>query len=298
MLLPPDHVHPAKLRELVESQYGPVHGPFEFQPLGEDSWAFRAGDYWVSVRRDLRGHHPEAYRAATALAASGLSAVLAPLKSGDGNILHAVNESPVIVFPYVEARQTHRDELSTEELERIIGLVRAVHESKVKVELPVEDFRLGFEAELRDTFDFLHHDEPCDSGYPQRLHRLLQPQREHLAQLWRENTALAEKCMRNGAAFVVTHGEPSAPNILRTSEGFLLADWGGAMLGPPERDWFQVRRTLGPPPGCRDEFMDFYATKWILSEVCEYATIFRETPADDEQMAAMWKKLMGYIPTA
>ena len=50
---------------------------------------------------------------------------------------------------------------------------------------------------------------------------------------------------RGGASaevsWVVTHGEPHAGNVMRTSEGRVLVDWDTVALAPPERDlWMLV----------------------------------------------------------
>lgn len=299
MLLPPDHVDSDELRNAVVAGYGRNVGSLEFRPLGEDSWAFASEDLWISVRRDLRGHTPGAYAAAARLRDAGLGRVLAPLAGTDGAVVRTVSGSPVVVFPLVDAVQTDPEAVTDEEFEDIVGMIGEVHGARVPAELPTEDFTLGFAADLDAALDFADGPGPAGSGLPARLHRLLGTHRDRLDELCAERAESARRCGSDRAlleGFGLTHGEPSAPNVLRTSDGFLLADWGGAMWGPPERDWFHVLRTFGRTPPCRPEVLRFYELRWILSEISEYATILRAAPAENRETAAMWQRLTRYLP--
>ncbi|MFD4242978.1 phosphotransferase [Streptomyces sp. NPDC058525] len=296
MLLAPDHINFAELRSMLEEEYGVGSQPLVFQPLGEDSWAFHSGLFWISVRRDLRGHVPGAYEAAVELHNSGLRYVLAPLVGADGRVVREINGSPLVVFPFVEASQTTRDSVSAQNLDQIVQMLHQVHDSRVDAELPSEDFRLSFENDLRSIFGFADDAAPAGDGLPGRLHQLLGRHRQRLQELYDEQCGLAGECLALRADPVLTHGEPSAPNVLRTAQGFLLADWGGAMWGPPERDWFHVRRTFGHAPTGRSVVTRFYEIKWILSEVAEYSMIFRESPRENGEIRAMWNRLTNYLP--
>ena len=296
MLLPPGHVAAEALRTLVEERYGVRDAPLEFQPLGEDSWAFRCGHLWVSVRRDLRGHVPGAYQAATELRRAGLRRVLAPLPDAEGTVVHTVCDTPVVVFPLVNAVQTDPRKVTAAEWEQIVTLVGEVHWQRVTASLPTEDFRLGFEDDLRAALEFADGPAPTGTVVPRRLHALLRAHRAYLDRLCRLHRELAGRCAADDTPPVLTHGEPSAPNVLRAADGFLLADWGGARWGPPERDWFHLLRTFGDAPACRADFLRFYDVKWILSEVAEYATVLRRTTVEDEDARAMWRRLTRYLP--
>ncbi|MET9356573.1 aminoglycoside phosphotransferase family protein [Streptomyces sp. NPDC006617] len=297
MLLPPEDVDLDLLRRVVASQYEGAFGDLEFVPLGEDSWAYRLGGLWVSLRRDLRGHVPAAYRVATLLREAGLQHVLAPLSGADGRVVRLVDGCPVVVFPLVHAEQVARARPTAEESEHIIAMIEEVHSARAPHDLPVEDFTLSFDADLDAATAFARGPEPA-GGYPARLHRLLRAHRRELLDLRAEARRAGRECAASFEARGITHGEPSAANVLRTPEGLVLADWGGAAAGPPERDWFHVGRTLGidVTGRCRDTFLRFYETRWILSEVAEYSTRFMGQRAGDREDEAMWGRLLRYLP--
>ncbi|MFD7136152.1 aminoglycoside phosphotransferase family protein [Streptomyces sp. NPDC059894] len=297
MLLPPEDVDLDVLRQTVTSQYEQAFGKLEFVPLGEDSWAYRLGGLWVSLRRDLRGHVPAAYRVATLLREAGLHYVLAPLTGADGRVVRLVDGWPVVVFPLVHAEQVARARPTADESERITAMIEEVHSVRAPHDLPVEDFTLSFDADLDAATAFARGPEPA-GGYPARLHRLLRAHRRELLALRAEARRLGRHCAASFDAQGITHGEPSAANVLRTPEGLMLADWGGATAGPPECDWFHIGRTLGidVTTRCRDAFLRFYEIRWILSEVAEYSSRFMRQCAGDQEDKAMWGRLLRYLP--
>ncbi|MEU5538477.1 phosphotransferase [Streptomyces sp. NPDC020362] len=304
MLLPPDDVDLDRLGREIDLHYGAEPRPFEFVPLGEDSWSFRRGALWVSLRRDLRGHVPGAYQAAYVLDRSGATRVLAPLMGADGRIVRTVGRYPVVVFPYRELEQLAPNSVTAEDATAIVTLIEQVHRAGTAVvpaaQLPCESYEIAFRDDLTAALDFADAPPPADNGLPARLHRLLRTHRDAIRAMLHELAELAAVCAAQSEPFVLTHGEPSAANILRGADGLVLADWGGALWGPPERDWFHVRRTLGiDVPDCREPLLDFYRVRWVLSEIAEYTTRFRAPRAydtEDAEDVAMWGRLLRYLP--
>lgn len=294
MLMPPDGVDNHRLLEMLCEQYGARGHTLTFMPLGEDSWSYRFGDLWVSLRRDLRGHVPEAYVTAARLLHGGLSFVLAPAVGRDGDVVHQVGDYPVVVFPYVEA--TPLSESADLDLSGVVSMLSAVHAVDADANLPIEDYTLSFEDDLDRALELASGPVPDVGPYSARIHRLLGHHKDRITSWRREIGALASACARDQEKLVITHGEPSAANILRHRGGLLLADWGGSMCGPPERDWFHVWRTLGVLPRCRDDFMRYYELKWFLSEVAEYSAHFRCSHSGTKEDEAMWSRLLRYLP--
>jgi spectinomycin phosphotransferase len=147
MLTPPPDVDPAVLKTLLADGYGALEAELAFQPVGEDSWNYRYGALWVSLRRDLRGHVPAAYKAATEMRAAGLDFVLAPLPARDGSITLRLGSYPVIVFPYREFARIDGLAMNTETCAEVMEKLARVHRCRVR-DLPIEDFALPFEADI------------------------------------------------------------------------------------------------------------------------------------------------------
>lgn len=296
MLLSLEGLDESRLFALLMEQFGAGDGRLDFVPVGEDSWCYRLDDLWVSVRRDLRGHVPDSYRAARLLADSGLDCVLAPLAGLDGEVSHRVDGLPVVVFPYVESVPVDVAVPTRDEIDSIIAQLGKVHRTGVPLDLAAEDFSVPFESDVVEALAAAER-KTADAGpFDARMRALLRTHRDTIDVIREEIAVAGRMCAASPEPYVLTHGEPGAPNILRAGDRFLFADWGEAMWGPAERDWFHILRTLGTAPPCRPEFLHFYDLRWQLNEISEYAAIFLSEHVRDAETEAMWKRLMQYLP--
>jgi spectinomycin phosphotransferase len=267
MLTPLAGLDEAGLLAEVRREYNMDTAALTFVPLGEDSWCYRGADLWVSVRQDIAGHVPAAYQAARELRDAGADHVLAPLAGADGRIVRSFGGWPVVVFPYVESTPLHTPPPLAQELDMVVGLLRRVHAAQLTTDLPRETFRLPCGAELGRLLKRIDEGAVGPGPFGAPLVDLVTGHREAIEADRAELIRLGAACAADTTPFVLTHGEPSSANFLRTEAGLILADWGGAAWGPPERDWFRVIHTMGLELGCR--------------------------PADDH---AMWERLRRYLP--
>jgi spectinomycin phosphotransferase len=284
--------------ELLAVEYGSSSEGLLFAPLGEDSWCYRAGSFWVSVRRDLRGHDPATYAAATELHERGDAFVLAPLRGASGAVVHTIDGLPVVVFPYVESSPLDRADASSDERRQVLAMLGKLHESGVEEGLATESFDLSFTVELELVERIAEGEQPAGGVYGAPLGRLLRAHHERVLEWWAEYDELARRCRGRGFAPRLTHGEPLASNVLRTAQGLMLADWGELMIGPAERDWSHVERTLGAKLPCDPDLRRLYDLRWLLSEVGEYTTALDRSHTGGADDDAMWERLTRYLPTA
>lgn len=296
MLLPLTGLDERELRAELEGHYGAPAGPLEFVPVGEDGWHYRLGDLWISVRRDLRGHLPEAYQAAEILRRSGLGFVIAPLPGADGRVSRMVSGYPVVVFPHLPVSAV--ESLDAAGLAAIVDLLARVHQSMVGVSLPVETYDLPFAEDVMWALDIASGRAPDAGPYSRLLHELIRAHRARITELYAEFGELSRKCAASDIPLVLTHGEPGIGNVLKGAAGFLLADWGELMWGPAERDWFHLVRSFGSAPPCRPEFLRFYQIRWYFNEFTEYATRFFRSHAGDADDAMMWNNLLCCLEDA
>lgn len=296
MLSPPSGIDAEQLLRVVDRQYDGAGDELVFVPLGEDSWSFETGQLWVSLRRDIQGHVPEAYAAALELRSSGLTHVLAPLPGRDGQVVRTVAGHPLVVYPRVDARQVDDGPpLSAEERREVVALQAALHRAVAETPLPTEDFSLPFSerlAQARDRLASLDAPESISTRAACLAAR-------HAPQIdaWRAEIAeLAQSCATETEPFVLSHGDPSGANILRGTEGLVLADWGALKWAPPERDAFHIERTLGLVATGRPRFLRFYELRWVLSEIAEYFEVFSHPHDRTPDDGAMWSRLVHYLP--
>lgn len=86
MLLPDPSIDVASLAALLRSEFD-TEADLSFVPVGGDSWNYRAGPWWVSVRRDSQGHFPGNYEAARQLREAGEPAPSNVIVSTEGQLL-------------------------------------------------------------------------------------------------------------------------------------------------------------------------------------------------------------------
>nr|CAA07391.1 StrN [Streptomyces glaucescens]CAA55576.1 strN [Streptomyces glaucescens] len=274
----------------------------EFFPLGEDSWSYRYGPLWISVRRDLDGHFPGAYEAALLLRRAGKHFVLAPLAAGDGGVVHDLSGLPVVVFPYVERATARRVPPTPAQLDLLVARLTEVHgfatPGGLPAEVPVEDFGFPFEGDLEKALrTALEGDTDHLGPYGSRLTRLVTGCRDRVAELRREAARVAAECAARweGEPPALTHGDPSPANVL-FGDGVDILDWGSTMWAPPERDWAAVARAFGTAPDGRGLFLRFYELRWQLAEIAEYTARFAAPHTGDADDHAMWGRLLRYLP--
>jgi spectinomycin phosphotransferase len=283
----------AAIEGLLADQYGESSSSLAFVPVGGDSWCFRAGSLWVSVRRDRQGHAAESYEAAAELSEQGLHFVLAPLRGKDQHVVHRVSAYPVVVSPYVTGSPLHAT--TPHEVNAVASLVAQLHTASVRTPVPHEDYRFPFQEELEEALSLATSRDPHTGPYSQRTHRLIKENRAYLDALQAEARHLASYCRSHAGEPVLTHGEPDG-NVMQTDDGrLLLFDWGTTALGPPERDWGELASN-NDSIRCRPEFARFYRLRWILGEVAEYTWRFMHQHAGDIEDASMWDELSLYLP--
>jgi spectinomycin phosphotransferase len=292
MLLPDPDIDVAALEELVAAEFGAAGTPLVFAPGGGDSWSYRAGELWVSVRRDRQGHRPASYHAVRELADRGCSFVLAPLRGRSGRVvLDDGRGRPVLVFPFVEHRVVR-----AADTEALRGVVAALHAASVTTALEPERFDLYFDDELDDALAQARVG-PVDAGpYGRRVETLLRENAHRIAGMREEIAECRRACRAFGEdGFVLTHGEPDG-NVIATGDGrLMLVDCGDLRWGPPERDLLRLR-DAGADVGGRPVVFRFYELLWVLGEIAEYAWRFTHAHAGDAADDDKWAELLLYLP--
>lgn len=296
--MPHPLVGSADLRDLLRTRFDREVHEVTFVPAGEDSWAFRCDDLWVSVRRDVRGHITAAYEGARRLADDGLDLVLAPLRGVAGDVVHEVRGVPVVVFPFVPSEPLSTRAPGPREVAEVLSALTRLHTAVPPsgLGLPRERFTLSFDGDLAAAALRAEGADPPSGPFDLPFRALYRTHRQRIADLRGEAADLGAGLAARDLSPVLTHGDPSAQNWVRTSDGVRLVDWGGLALGPAARDHFHLARTLGAADCDDAEALAFYTIRWQLSEIAEYAAVFAGPHADDAESRAMWGRLLRYLP--
>ena len=296
MLRPNDAVDTDALAALLDEEFGAREAPM-FVPEGGDSWCYRAGDWWMSVRRDRLGHEPRAYEAACELRDAGYDFVLAPSRGHSGAAVHTVGALPVVVFPYVPGRELAPRDATRAQAAAVLDMIEALHRAHVP-DLPRETFDVPFAVELADGVERALAGVATEAGpYARPVTELVQSNERYIEDLRREMYECQAECRAGVTQFVPTHGEPIG-NLMLTDDGtLLLMDWGELRYRPAERDFFELPE-LGLPMRGRHPYTRFYALFWVLGEIAEYVAQFTSPHPGDAADTDKWNELLRYLHSA
>lgn len=287
MLLPLQDLDLTGLRSMLQVQFGASDAPFEFFPVGSDSWQYRVDDLWVSIRQDLRGHRPESYEAARILEDSGLKFVLAPLAGEDGKVTRLFNGRPVVVSRFRDISPIKSP--SASEILETQCMLHALHGIDERLSLSCEDFTMPFKADIYQALEF-DLDETEDLGpYARKAHAMICLNRPMIEKHLKEIENITQICVNMNIDFVLTHGEPGDGNVVQSEGRLMLGDWGELMWGPEERDWFHLHRSFGSAPSCRPVLHRFYELRWFFNELTEYTSHFFKSHSGGRDESIMWE---------
>jgi spectinomycin phosphotransferase len=199
--------------------------------LGSDAEsAFRGLQGTFGTARDLRKR-------------GGLTFVLAPVPSADGQVVHRLTSRySLTVFPFVPGRSGRwGDDLDAADRDRILRMVAELHNATPSVRTLARrrDGELYDRADLEKALGEL--DRPWDGGPFSESARQALAVQESVVTYWlAEFGRLAAYVASRDAEVVITHGEPHGGNVMRVGSDLLLIDWDTVALAPPERDLWML----------------------------------------------------------
>ena len=262
--------------------------------LGQKTWF---GDTTEVGFDGLRG----AFDTAVALRAGGLPFVVAPIPTREGESLRRLDARRTIaLFPRVDGEAGAFGWIDDDDGRRsVVSMLAALHQATVGSAVRSAGFELPgrdrLEGALRDL------DVPWTGG------PLAEPAREaigncatELSELLELADRLAADAKRRGRGWVVTHGEPHAGNVMRTSEGCVLVDWDTVAAAPPERDmWMLVAGgaeaadlyTRATGTRLDDAALDFFRLTWDLKDYAEYLNVLRGPHEENDDTVQQFRSL-------
>jgi spectinomycin phosphotransferase len=250
-----------------------------------------SGVHWFATARALGGDDDfadltAAMSAASALGDLGLDFVVAPVRSVSGqSVVRVRPDYAMTLYRYADGTPGHwGDALGQADREAVVRMVAALHHIPVGLcTLPVRSIALSganvLQAALRER------DTRWDGGpFSEPARTVVSGDADGLQGALRRFTQLAAQVAGEGAAPVITHGEPHAGNLVRQGTRFLLVDWDTAGLAPPERDLWWVLSPSGDEARLyasltgRDvspAAVDLFRLRWDLDDICLYLAKLR-----------------------
>jgi spectinomycin phosphotransferase len=321
--LPPGF-DPGTLPEALADGWGFVVSTIDYDAVGFGSYHWRATDRagrraFVTVddldRKPWLGDTLDeafaglarSFDTAVALREAGLEFVVAPITAADGTSVRRIADRySVALFPFVGGRAGEFGEYETEnERVAVARLLAELHRATPAVESIARriDLRLagraGLEAALGDL------DRPWSGGpYAERARLALAIRASEVVEVLGLFDRLARDVVDGRAAWVVTHGEPHAANVMRTDAGLALIDWDTVALAPRERDlWMLAGETPDAMTGYAEATghrpdavaIDFFRLMWDLADLASFTEVLRSPHDDNDDTAKAYAGLLWCV---
>jgi spectinomycin phosphotransferase len=281
MLTPPDDLTDDQLSAALRDGWDLPATSIKYAPVGFGShhWAISepSGRRWfltadrIETSDDLALLRA-ALQTASELKRAGLDFVIAPVPTGNADIL-------VTGGDYAFSLYRHIDQLPSATEPDALGLVIRLHAvtGTARTSAPADDFvipdRSAVSATLRSP------DGPLPTGpYAARFRDLVVSNRDVIIAGFDHYDRGAEQLGADQSGWVITHGEPKSDNIMITDNGPVLIDWDTVRLAPPARDLWMTggidRYTKITGRTVPEDDLELFRLRWDLADLCSFAAWF------------------------
>ncbi len=208
------------------------------------------------------GGQPAPSPLARYLADSGISQVIAPLRTRDGQLSAPFGDLRASLYPYVEGQNGFMTPLDEDQWIVLGRAVRAVHDLVLPASISGVMRREAFSDVFRTrTRAYLAGAPPGrrDDSVARELIAFLARKRAEITALIEHAEQLADLFRGKALPDVPCHGDLHAGNVLINGAGSLvIVDWDDPVLAPRERDLMFVGAGIGGVWNREDESSAFY----------------------------------------
>ena len=236
-----------------------------------------------------------AFDTALALRRAGLQFVVAPIPTRTGESLERLDARYALaLFPHVDGEAGEFGWIEdVGDRRKVVAMLAELHLATAAAGSAVRN--VGLELPGRHLLDtaLLERDQAWSGGpFSEPARAAISAAASELAELLALADRLAAEAQEHGGAWVVTHGEPHAGNIMRTSAGMVFVDWDTVAVAPPERDLWMLDDRGGTDASDayaraagRDldaAALDYFRLSWDLKDLAEYLKVFRSAHEENE----------------
>ena len=261
---------------------------------------------WLGDRRDVAFDGLRAaFETALSLRQAGLSFVVAPLPAKSGETVVRIGDRhAVAVYPFVAGRSGRFGHADPEERVAVAALLAELHLTSRVAGAHARGRGVGFPERTHIEAGLRELDRPWVGGpFAEPARHVLAGSADHITDLLARTDRLAAGVEARGAGWVVTHGEPHAGNVMRTTAGRALVDWDTVALAPPERDLWMLVDTLddeaaqlyASATGRRldPEALEFFRLTWDLKDLAEHLNVLRAPHRETEDTTRAYEGLVS-----
>lgn len=220
---------------------------------------------------------------------AGLSFVLAPIHTSDGNVLAQCAGYAVTAFPFLD--ELPATDHPASETARLLATLHSAT-ATVRAVAPPDDLDVDDRQHIETVLDD-GNAPPAPGPYGTAFVALIREHHDQLRVALARHDAFAATLGGDRMDWVITHGEPKPDNIMITDRGPMLIDWDTARLAPAARDlWMagslEEYQQLTDRPVPEDQ-LDFYRRRWDLADLAAFAGWFVRPHAATPDTEIGWR---------
>ena len=291
-----------KITQLVKESFDLTVESIEFIPVGEESYVYKliasSGVFFVKFCEKTTIVQNIDVVNSLLVELDYLDFVIPPVKSKQGYSV-PLNEGKVYIYPFIEGNivTISNSDWDPDFVNTMIKIMADIHSAKnVRVKLPVESFTNNYESRL-STLTSANFDEDVSN--------LLNKNLNLIQELIGKHNGLAKKYKNTQNRFVLTHGDITGLNVIKTEKGIKLVDWDGAMFAPPERDInffsdnthfsLQFYSKLTGLTDFKEELQDYYGQSWSLDCIIQNFESLRDGGASKSDKGEYVEEIEEYL---
>lgn len=250
----------------------------DFIPVGEESYAYilttNNGDKYFAKYCE-QPHVIENIDKVNSLLTElrSFPFVVPPIEANGQKSFGVIN-GEMYVYPYIEGEliSMGNHEFNKELVDELTNIMASIHNSNPSVDLPKEQFKDTFSTRLEKLLKAAQND-----SFDEDVKQLLVNNEKTICDVIDKHSSIANKYSQTKPRFVLTHGDITGLNLIKSNDGIKLVDWDGAMFAPAERDinflldnpHFSIEKyfELTHQNHFAPELKEYYGQDWALHDI-------------------------------
>lgn len=302
----------------LNTNYGIAAATLTLLPLGADMDAsvYKAEtldrqSYFVKLKH---GHHPDiSVKLLALLQASGIQEIIPPIKTIDGKLIQHINDSTLIVYPFVNGQNGFCCYLNDNQWIVLGKALKQLHELDVPLLIKDQIRKETYSSKWQDAVRSLdtHIDENLTGDeIALELQAFMKAHRSIIHRLVDRAEFLSKKIQEQSPEFVLCHSDIHGGNVLIDERGTIfIVDWDEPIMAPKERDlmfigggvanvWNNPRQEEFFYKGygktnINKAILAYYRHERILEDIVEYCEALLFTSDGGEDRLEMYKQFLG-----
>lgn len=302
----------------LNANYGIAAATLTLLPLGADMDAsiYKAEtldrqSYFVKLKH---GHHLDiSVKLLALLQASGIQEIIPPIKTIDGRLTQHINDSTLIVYPFVDGQNGFCCHLNDDQWIVLGKALKQVHDLDVPISIKDQISKETYSSKWQEAVRSLdvHIDGNLTGDETAlELQAFMKAHRPVIHRLVNRAESLSQKVQEQSSEFVLCHSDIHGGNVLIDESGSIfIVDWDDPIMAPKERDLMfiggGVANVWNNPR--EEEFfykgygkveinriiLAYYRHERIVEDIAEYGQALLLTPDGGKNRVEMLEQFKG-----